>query len=158
MRNENAPRPGPSNAPDCEEDCEEDGESATNIPTPLLKEGKEAKCMSKLIDLFKQSKALDASSFKEWVLRDGGDTGKFVFNNYITYGIKAFQEAIEVCRDMVNGESLVRTLTEHGPCQSTRVPLSLEVKTIHLQVVQGTGYRRVEVDRGSTGYYGYEQV
>lgn len=94
-----------------------DGEDAgpgrgNNFNAKDLKETNNSRKMTKLLELYRNSKASDVNSFKEYVLRRGGDEWDFVFNNYICRGLKPLVDAIEVCTELVDMESINWTWEE----------------------------------------------
>lgn len=70
------------------------------------KETTTSRKMQILVDMYRQSNAYDANSFKEWAENKGGDGWQFVFTHFMSSGLRYFADAIEVCNNMVDTESL----------------------------------------------------
>jgi len=68
--------------------------------------------MSALLKLYRESHSYDVNSFKRYLLAKGGETWEFVFNNYISKGMKHLVDAVEVCTELVNAESVTWTWQE----------------------------------------------
>lgn len=92
-----------------------DGEDAgrgNNINQRDLKETNNSRKMKKLLELYRNSKSTDVNSFKEYIMGRGGDEWEFVFTNYVCRGIKPLVDAIEVCTELVDIESINWTWEE----------------------------------------------
>lgn len=87
-----------------EEDGPEEGINTFNDKD--MKETNAARKVNQLLNIYKISHATDVNSFKRYVLAKGGDTWDFVFNNYISKGMRTLVDAVEVCTELVDAESL----------------------------------------------------
>lgn len=93
---------------------EEDARVArgNNFVAKDLRETNNSRKMTKLLELYRESKACDVNSFKEYIMGKGGDEWNFVFNNYIARGLKPLVDAIEVCTELIDMESIGWTWLE----------------------------------------------
>lgn len=87
-------------------DDEDAAPRGNNFNAKDLKETNNSRKMSKLLELYRNSKSNDVNGFKEYVMAKGGDEWDFVFNNYICRGLKPLVDAIEVCTELVDMESI----------------------------------------------------
>ena len=83
-----------------------EADEASDIDPKHCKESKTAKVMSTLIKIYRDSHCRDVAQFKKYCLDKGDDVWDFVWNQFISKGMRKFQEAIEICNELLRSESL----------------------------------------------------